>query len=234
MKNTAIQLENLGKIDYQTAWDYQTRLFEDIIQKKIANRENSDNESITKNFFLFCEHPHVYTLGKSGSMNNLLLDENTLKEKNIDFYKINRGGDITYHGEGQIVGYPIIDLANFSEDIHWYMRSLEEVIIKTLADFDIEAGRIEGLTGVWLGSEADNPRKICAMGVKTSRWVTMHGFALNVNTDLKFFEYIVPCGIKDKAVTSMQKELSQAIPLPEVQKSIIKHFENIFGAKFLI
>jgi len=233
--NKSVRVENLGRIDYQKAWDYQTELFDKTVQLKIQNRNNPENEESTPNYFLFCEHPHVYTLGKSGSIDNLLLDEQGLKEKNVDFYKINRGGDITYHGDGQIVGYPILDLDNFSPDIHKYMRSLEEVIILTLADYGIRSGRIEGFTGVWLDYDGGkNPRKICAMGVKTSRWVTMHGFAFNINTDLQFFDYIVPCGISDKAVTSLHKELGRNIPLEEVQEKILKHFTHIFEAELLI
>ncbi|MCU0439374.1 MAG: lipoyl(octanoyl) transferase LipB [Raineya sp.] len=233
--NKSVRVENLGRIDYQKAWDYQTELFDKTVQLKIQNRNNPDNEQPTPNYFLFCEHPHVYTLGKSGSIDNLLLDEQGLKEKHIGFYKINRGGDITYHGDGQIVGYPILDLDNFSPDIHKYMRSLEEVIILTLADYGIKAGRIDGFTGVWLDYDGgENPRKICAMGVKTSRWVTMHGFAFNINTDLQFFDYIVPCGISDKAVTSLDKELGRNVPLEEVQEKILKYFAQIFEAELLI
>lgn len=233
--NKSIRVENLGRIDYQKAWDYQTELFDKTVQLKIQNRNNPENEEPTSNYFLFCEHPHVYTLGKSGSIDNLLLDEHGLKERHIGFYKINRGGDITYHGDGQIVGYPILDLDNFSPDIHKYMRWLEEVIILTLADYGIQAGRIDGFTGVWLDFDGGkNPRKICAMGVKTSRWVTMHGFAFNINTDLQFFDYIVPCGISDKAVTSLHKELGRNIPLAEVQEKILKHFADIFEAEVQI
>ncbi|KOY86052.1 octanoyltransferase [bacterium 336/3] len=233
--NKSVRVENLGRIDYQKAWDYQTELFDKTVQLKIQNRNNPETEEPTPNYFLFCEHPHVYTLGKSGSIDNLLLDEQGLQERHIGFYKINRGGDITYHGDGQIVGYPILDLDNFLPDIHKYMRSLEDVIILTLADYGIEAGRINGFTGVWLDyNGGKNPRKICAMGVKTSRWVTMHGFAFNINTDLQFFDYIVPCGISDKAVTSLHKELGRNIPLAEVQEKILKHFADIFEAEVQI
>jgi len=235
MMNKSVQVENLGRIDYKQAWDYQTELFDATVQLKIHNRNHPEEEKPTPNYFLFCEHPHVYTLGKSGSIDNLLLDEAGLEEKHIDFYKINRGGDITYHGDGQIVGYPILDLDNFSPDIHKYMRSLEEVIILTLAEYGVDAGRMEGLTGVWLDYKGgQNPRKICAMGVKTSRWVTMHGFALNINTNLDFFGYIVPCGITDKAVTSLHLELGREIPLEEVQEKILKHFAVVFEADLLV
>ncbi|MCS6796359.1 MAG: lipoyl(octanoyl) transferase LipB [Raineya sp.] len=226
MKNKTIFWQSLGRISYKPAWDYQTLLFEKIIQQKT----NPQNSEPTENYFLLCEHNHVYTLGKSGKIENLLISESQLAEKNIEFFKINRGGDITYHGLGQVVGYPILDLENFATDIHWYMRSLEEVIIRTLADFGIVSERLQGLTGVWVDIQR-NPRKICAMGVKTSRWVTMHGFALNVNTQLDFFNYIVPCGIADKGVTSMQKELGKEIDLQEVEKTIIKHFGEVFEAQ---
>lgn len=226
MKNKHIFLQNLGRVSYKPAWDYQTLLFEKII----AQKTNPQNTEPTENYLLLCEHNHVYTLGKSGKVENLLISENKLSEKGVEFYKINRGGDITYHGLGQIVGYPILDLENFATDIHWYMRSLEEVIIRTLADFGIQAERLQGFTGVWIDTH-HNPRKICAMGVKTSRWVTMHGFALNVNTELDFFNYIVPCGIADKGVTSMQKELGREVPLQEVENVIVRHFAEVFEAQ---
>ncbi|MFN3315884.1 MAG: lipoyl(octanoyl) transferase LipB [Raineya sp.] len=231
-QNKKILYQNLGTIDYQESWDYQTQLFDATIAQKIKNRNESQEFVSTSNYLLLCEHPHVFTLGKSGSMENVLLSENELKAKNIDFYKINRGGDITYHGFGQIVGYPILDLDNFSTDIHWYMRSLEEVIIRTIGDFGLKGERLEGFTGVWLDI-AQNPRKICAMGVKTSRWVTMHGFALNVNTDLNFFNYIVPCGIKDKAVTSLAQELGRTIDIKAVEKQILHHFAEVFEAEII-
>src|SRR6187402_2302874 len=203
--NKTIQLQDLGNKDYKETWEYQEELFKGIVDLKIQNRRE-ENTVETPNYLLFVEHPHVYTLGKSGDLENLLLSEKQLEAKGATFYKINRGGDITYHGPGQIVGYPILDLENFFTDIHQYMRLLEESVIQTLAEFDISAGRIPGLTGVWL--DIDDPRKarkICALGVKTSRWVTMHGFALNINTNLQYFDYIVPCGIQDKAVTSLEK-----------------------------
>lgn len=232
MYNKKVAYQNLGTIDYQEGWDYQTQLFDAIIAKKIQNRKDNKENVTTPNYLLLCQHPHVYTLGKSGSIDNLLLSEKELQEKKIDFYKINRGGDITYHGFGQLVGYPILDLNNFSTDIHWYMRSLEEVIIRSIADFGLQGERLKGFTGVWLDTQ-NQPRKICAMGVKTSRWVTMHGFALNVNTDLSFFDYIVPCGIKDKAVTSLAQELGRKIAIEDVETSVLKHFEEIFEAEII-
>tara|TARA_Y100001956_G_scaffold8322_1_gene7072 strand:- start:243 stop:986 length:744 start_codon:yes stop_codon:yes gene_type:complete len=231
-KNKKLYFENLGRISYKEAWDYQTKVFTDTVETKLENRRKEvagQPQETTNNYFLFCEHNHVYTLGKSGDKNNLFLNEESLKQNGIEYFKINRGGDITYHGPGQVVGYPILDLDHFITDIHLYMRNLEEVIIKTLADYDIKAGRIEKLTGVWIDYEKmENPRKICAMGVKMSRWVTMHGFALNVNTDLNYFNNMNPCGITDKAVTSIQKELNREIDVQEVEKNILKHFVDIF------
>ena len=230
MHNKEVLYQDLGIIDYQKSWDYQTQLFDAILAEKMQNRKDNQETASTPNYLLLCQHPHVYTLGKSGSMDNLLLSEKEMQEKNIDFYKINRGGDITYHGFGQIVGYPILDLDNFSTDIHWYMRSLEEVIIRSIADFGLQGERLEGFTGVWLDTKS-NPRKICAMGVKTSRWVTMHGFALNANTDLSFFDYIIPCGIKDKSVTSLAQELGAEVQIKDLETSILKYFEEVFEAK---
>ncbi len=231
MINKEIIVEDLGLIDYQEAWDYQEKLLADTVAQKISNRKAPETAKPTANYLLFCQHPHVYTLGKSGSQNNLLINEATLQQKGASFYKINRGGDITYHGPGQLVSYPILDLDNFFTDIHKYLRFLEEAVILTLAEYRIKAGRIEGLTGVWLDYEAQtNPRKICALGVKCSRWVTMHGLALNVNTDLSYFNNIVPCGITDKAVTSMQQELGHEVPLPEVEQKLIKHLAQLFEA----
>jgi lipoyl(octanoyl) transferase len=229
--NKKVKFIDLDLIDYQEAWEYQTTLFDEVVKAKIENRKAQENEiQPTNNFLLFCEHPHVYTLGKSGSESNLLLNEQGLKEKHATYYKINRGGDITYHGPGQIVGYPILDLDNFFTDIHKYLRLLEEAVILTLADYGVEAGRIEGLTGVWIDFEKQvNPRKICALGVKSSRWVTMHGFAFNVNTDLAYFGNIIPCGIDDKAVTSLEKELGRPIDINEAENilknNIVKLFE---------
>lgn len=214
---------NLGLMDYQQAWDYQTNLFQSILDVKSQNRGLSNHEQLaTNNYLLFCEHPHVYTLGKSGDENNLLVKKEDLHTIEATYYHINRGGDITYHGPGQIVVYPIIDLENFFTDIHQYMRLLEESVIQTLAEFNIVAGRIKGLTGVWLDFENEkSARKICALGVKTSRWVTMHGLAFNVNSDLSYFNKIVPCGINDKAVTSLENELGTSQNFEKV-KSILK------------
>ncbi|MFC2426701.1 MAG: lipoyl(octanoyl) transferase LipB [Capnocytophaga leadbetteri] len=227
--NKQIIVKDLGHKDYKETWDYQESLFEEIVELKRKNRaENTDLP--TPNYFLFVEHPHVYTLGKSGHIENLLIDEAALAKKGASFYKINRGGDITYHGPGQIVGYPIIDLENFFTDIHKYLRLLEEVIIRTLADYGIKGERSEGETGVWLDVGTPFARKICAMGVRASRWVTMHGFALNVNTDLGYFDNIIPCGIRGKAVTSLNVELSkEKVDTEEVKTHILKHFEEIFG-----
>lgn len=227
--NKQIIVKDLGHKDYKETWDYQESLFEEIVELKRKNRAEN-TEVPTPNYFLFVEHPHVYTLGKSGHIENLLIDEAALAKKGATFYKINRGGDITYHGPGQIVGYPIIDLENFFTDIHKYLRSLEEVIIRTLADYGIKGERSEGETGVWLDVGTPFARKICAMGVRASRWVTMHGFALNVNTDLGYFDNIIPCGIRGKAVTSLNVELSkEKVNTEEVKRYILKHFEEIFG-----
>jgi lipoyl(octanoyl) transferase len=233
--NREVVFQDLGSMPYKEAWDYQQDIFNAIVAQKGANHKLSEEEqAITANHLLFVEHPHVYTLGKSGSMENLLLNEKGLDEKGIEFYKINRGGDITYHGPGQIVGYPILNLDYFFTDIHLYMRSLEEVIIRTLSHYDIEAGRLEGYTGVWLDPEnGEKARKICAMGVKCSRWVTMHGWAFNVNTDLDYFNYIIPCGIDDKAVTSMKKELGREMDFEEVKGVVRKEFENVFDCKLI-
>lgn len=228
--NKKVHYQELGLIDYQQAWDYQEKLFNEALSIKTANRSHSEDEQVsTPNYLLFCEHPHVYTLGKSGKLDHLLLDEEELADKEARFYKINRGGDITYHGPGQLVGYPILDLDNFFTDIHRYMRYLEEAIIRVLADYGIVAGRISGLTGVWLDHEQQlRPRKICAMGVKASRWVTMHGFALNVGPDLSYFGNIVPCGIDDKAVTSMEAELGRPVEMGEVMDRLKKHLAEVF------
>lgn len=226
--NKYVQVQQLGVMDYQAAWDYQERLFADIQALKVQNR-TADQQQPTPNYLLFCEHPHVYTLGKSGKEGHLLANDEFLKTIGATYHRINRGGDITYHGPGQLVGYPILDLDNFFTDIHRYMRLLEEAIIRTLVEYGIEAGRIPGLTGVWLDHEQQlNPRKICAMGVKASRWVTMHGFALNVNTDLSYFSHIVPCGITDKAVTSMQQELGHEVSLIEVAEKVQQHLADLF------
>jgi lipoyl(octanoyl) transferase len=222
---------NLGLIDYQDAWNYQTSLFEKVLGVKSENRSLPEHQQhLTENFLLFCQHPHVYTLGKSGKEDNLLMKTDELKGIGATYYHINRGGDITYHGPGQIVGYPIIDLENFFTDIHKYMRFLEEAVIQTIAEFGVSAGRIPGLTGVWINPDNEgSARKICALGVKTSRWVTMHGFALNVNTDLNYFSHIVPCGINDKAVTSLQKELGSPLDLNEVEEVLKNKIAELFG-----
>lgn len=233
--NKKVEFRDLGNMDYQEAWDYQEALFAEIVALKIQNRKNPPEDQIpTPNYLLFVEHPHVYTLGKSGKEENLLVDEQGLQAIHASYYKINRGGDITYHGPGQLVGYPLLDLDNFFTDIHKYLRFLEEAIILTLKDYGIEAGRIEGLTGVWLDHISQkNPRKICAMGVKSSRWVTMHGFAFNVNSDLNYFNQIVPCGIDDKAVTSLEKELGRKMDLAEVKEKVKKHLASLFEMELI-
>lgn len=221
--------EDLGEIDYKAAWDYQEKLFKETIDRKIHNRHYPEDPRPTEHRLLFCEHPHVYTLGKSGDVKNLLLDEAGLKKHRAQYYPINRGGDITYHGPGQVVGYPILDLDFFFTDIHRYLRFLEEAVIRTLSDYGIASERYDGYTGVWL--DVDKPekaRKICALGVKCSRWVTMHGFAFNVNTDLNYFNHIIPCGIDDKAVTSMEKELGRKQDIEEVKNVLKQHLSNIF------
>lgn len=227
-----VQLRDIGFKEYKDAWEIQNKLFQEVISIKLKNRE-SEEQKPTPNYFLFTEHPHVYTLGKSGDLNNLLLSEKQLEEKNISFFKSNRGGDITYHGPGQIVGYPIIDLDNFFPDIHLYMRKLEEVIILTLAEYGLKGERSEGETGVWLDVGTPFVRKICALGVRTSRWVTMHGFALNVSTNLGYFDHIIPCGIKGKAVTSLEVELDKKIDPEKVKTKLLAHFSAIFGAEFV-
>ncbi|CAM1342416.1 lipoyl(octanoyl) transferase LipB [Tenacibaculum aestuarii] len=231
--NKKVSVSDLGKKDYKETWDYQTSLLDEIVSLK---REKRSGEGVieTPNYFLFVEHPHVYTLGKSGDISNLLLNEEKLKEKEATFYKINRGGDITYHGPGQIVGYPILDLENFFTDIHKYLRLLEESIILTIAEYGIKAERSEGETGVWLDVGTPFARKICAMGIRASRWVTMHGFALNVNANLGYFDNIIPCGIRGKAVTSMEAELGRKIPEEEVKEKILKHFKALFEVEEFI
>jgi len=221
-----------GLVDYKEGWDFQEQLFKASIDLKIAHRDGKTEEK-PKNHLIFCQHPHVYTLGKSGAETNLLITEELLKSKNASFYKINRGGDITYHGPGQLVMYPIFDLDQFFTDIHKYMRFLEEAVILTLSEFGITAGRVDGFTGVWLDAGTPNERKICAMGVKSSRWVTMHGIALNVNTDLSYFNHIVPCGIVDKAVTSMDKELGIEVDIKAVQVALKENMANIFDFDYV-
>ena len=231
--NKKVEVQDLGNRDYKEVWDYQEQLFKEILDLKIKNRRE-ETDLATPNHFLFVEHPHVYTLGKSGDISNLLVSEEQLQAKNATFYKINRGGDITYHGPGQIVGYPILDLENFFTDIHKYLRLLEETIILTLAEYGLKAERSEGETGVWLDVGTPFARKICAMGVRASRWVTMHGFAFNVNANLGYFDNIVPCGIKEKAVTSLNVELGRSeVPLDEVKPKLLKHFSDLFEAELV-
>lgn len=229
-----VVVKDLGLLDYQQAWDYQQQLMDTSIGRKLANRTAASPE-IQQHYLLLCEHPAVFTLGKSGSMDNLLVKENELSQRGATFYKINRGGDITHHGPGQLVGYPILDLDEFFTDIHKYLRFLEEAIILTLKDLGIDAGRLAGATGVWI--EPDVParaRKICAMGIRASRWVTMHGFALNVNNDLDYFDWIIPCGINDKQVTSIQKELGKQVEMESVKGLFTKHFGNLFQANMVV
>ncbi|MEP2056991.1 MAG: lipoyl(octanoyl) transferase LipB [Maribacter litoralis] len=229
--NKKVQVQDLGLKDYKATWDYQEQLFQETLDLKIRNRREGLNLD-TPNHFLFVEHPHVYTLGKSGDISNLLVDEKVLAAKGATFYKINRGGDITYHGPGQIVGYPILDLDNFFTDIHKYLRFLEEMVILTLAEYGIKSERSPGETGVWLDVGTPFARKICAMGVRASRWVTMHGFALNVNADLGYFDMMIPCGIKGKAVTSLNVELGKKeVSMNEVKQKLLKHFQILFEAE---
>jgi len=230
--NRDIVLHDLGLLDYQQAVDYQTKIFNKIIDQKLKNRK-SVNKEITQNHLIFVEHPNVYTLGKSGDINNLLLSKEDLEKKEIQFFNTNRGGDITCHGPGQIVCYPILDLDNFFSDIHKYLRYLEEVIIQTLNEFGIKSERSPDETGVWIEPKQISARKICAMGVKASRWVTMHGFALNVDNDLSYFKNIIPCGISNKSVTSITNEIANQVDKSDVKEKIIKNFENIFSAKLI-
>ena len=227
-----VVFQDLGLIDYKEAWDYQEKRFNEILDVKKNNRKENRQDP-TLSYLLFCEHPHVYTLGKSGDENNLLVNEQYLKSRGATFYKINRGGDITYHGPGQIVGYPILDLDNFFTDIHKYLRYLEEAVILTLADYGIESTRSDGETGVWLDVGREKARKICALGVRSSRWVTMHGFAFNVNCDLSYFGNIIPCGIVDKSVTSIQKELGKEVDMQEVQQKLKNHLKKLFDFQFV-
>ena len=225
--NKNVDFIDLGLIDYKKCWDYQEVLFAKILKTKSLNR-NSEEQLKTENYFIFCEHPNVYTLGKSGDEKNLLVSKQDLLKKNADFYKINRGGDITFHGPGQIVGYPIFDLDNFFTDIHKYLRLLEEAVILTLNEYGIFCGRSKGETGVWVDAGKKNARKICALGVRTSRWVTMHGFALNVNTDLDYFNNIIPCGISNKKVTSIKNELDKQLKLEDVKKKLKYNLIRVF------
>lgn len=226
---------DLGLIEYKAAWDIQQEHFDLISKNKLENRNRLDDEQVlVENRIFLCEHPHVYTLGKHGDVNNLLLDKTKLEEKEIGFYQINRGGDITYHGPGQIVGYPVFDLDTLFTDIGKFLRLLEESIILTLKEYGIEGGRIEGLTGVWLDIDDQiKARKICAMGMHISRWVTMHGFALNVNSDVEYYQHIVPCGIQDKGVTSMQKELGYKPDIEEVKAKLLNHLQQLFNIEWI-
>lgn len=224
-----VHFEDLGLVDYKKAWDYQTTIFQKSIGVKIDKRKNPGNGNETQNHLLFCEHPHVYTVGNSGNKDHLLLSDAILKEKGASFYKINRGGDITYHGPGQVVAYPIFDLDHFFTDIHKYLRFLEEVVIITLKEYGIIADRLPGFTGVWIEPNIPSrARKICAMGVKCSRWVTMHGIGFNVNSDLNYFGHIIPCGIEGKQVTSMQKEIGESINLDHLKAALKTNFANVF------
>jgi len=220
-------------MDYKEAWDFQQKLFDEIVEIKKKNRKDSTNKK-TPNYFLLVEHPHVYTLGKSGNMSNLLIDETELKNNDASFYKINRGGDITYHGPGQIVGYPILDLENFFTDIHKYLRFLEEVIILTLKNYEIKGERNQGKTGVWIDTKTPFPRKICAMGVRASRWVTMHGFALNANVDLNYFNNIIPCGLANNIVTSISNEKKRkTVDVLKIKELLKRNFLDVFQAEFI-
>ena len=225
--NKKVKFRDLGLIDYKKCWDYQEELFAEILATKSSNRKEEKSDK-TNNYLLFCEHPHVYTLGKSGNEKNLLVNADYLKSKGATFYKINRGGDITYHGPGQIVGYPILDLDNFFTDIHKYLRFLEEAVILTLKEYGLESERSPGETGVWFDVGTPKARKICALGVKSSRWVTMHGFAFNINSDLTYFENIIPCGITDKKVTSLEKELEKKMDFEEVKNKVKTHLIELF------
>lgn len=232
MKNKEVIFQDWGLMDYQAAWDKQEVVFAATVDLKTQNRNNG-TEVPVPNHLIFVEHPHVYTLGKSGKPENLLLDEAGLKQNNASYHKINRGGDITYHGPGQLVGYPILDLDNFFTDIHLYLRTLEEAVILTLADYGIPSGRYAGFTGVWLDADNEKARKICALGVRCSRWVTMHGLAFNVNTDLNYFKNIIPCGIDDKDVTSMERELGFKLDMEEVKLKLREHICNLFEMRLL-
>jgi len=230
--NKKVEFQDLGLIDYKKCWDYQEELFAGILVTKSANRKEEKSDK-TNNYLLFCEHPHVYTLGKSGDEKNLLVNEDYLKSRGATFHKINRGGDITYHGPGQIVGYPILDLDNFFTDIHKYLRFLEEAVILTLKEYGLESERSPGETGVWFDVGTPKARKICALGVKSSRWVTMHGFAFNINSDLSYFGNIIPCGIADKKVTSLEKELERKMDFEEVKNKVKTHLIELFEMEII-
>ncbi len=226
-----VELHRLGQISYAEAWKYQETIFKEIVQHKIKLR-NGESDIPTQDHLIVCEHPHVYTLGKSGSVENLLLNDAELEAKDIEFFKIDRGGDITYHGLGQLVVYPILDLEHYFTDIHKYLRLLEEAVILTLAKYGVSAGRSEGLTGVWIDALGENPRKICAMGVKCSRWVTMHGIGFNINTDLSYFSNIIPCGIENKAVTSLQAELNEVVQFEQLTNVLLEKIANLFNFNY--
>ena len=230
--NKKVSFKDLGLIDYKQCWDFQEELFVEILAVKSSNRKQNKTVS-TKNHLIFCEHPHVYTLGKSGDEKNLLVNEDYLKSRGATFHKINRGGDITYHGPGQIVGYPILDLDNFFTDIHKYLRFLEEAVILTLKEYGLDSERSPGETGVWFDVGTPKARKICALGVKSSRWVTMHGFAFNVNSDLSYFGNIIPCGITDKSVTSLQKELGKEMDMNEIRNKLKAHLVELFKMEII-
>lgn len=236
-KNRKVVFHDLGLVDYKQAWDFQEELFSKAVNLKLQNRKNelaNLPQTTTENHLIFCEHPHVYTLGKSGSLDNLLLNEEQLKEHQATFYKINRGGDITYHGPGQLVAYPILDLDHFFTDIHKYLRLLEEAVIKTIADYGIAGDRLDGYTGVWVEPENEKrARKICAMGVRCSRWVTMHGIGFNVNSNLDYFKHIIPCGIKEKDVTSIEKETGKKVEMNELKKKLKNHLQDIFEMEII-
>jgi lipoyl(octanoyl) transferase len=233
--NKKTQFIHLGLVDFKKAWDYQTDIFNRTLSVKSENRTRPDGEQLpTCNYVIFCEHPHVFTLGKSGDEKNLLIPKEDLNSIQATYYHINRGGDITYHGPGQIVGYPIIDMENFFTDIHKYLRVMEEAVIQTLSAYGIAGGRITGLTGVWIDhNDPEKARKICALGVKTSRWVTMHGFAFNINTDLRYFDYIIPCGIPEKSVTSMEKELGRKQNMLEIETVLKEKLREQFGMEWV-
>ncbi len=233
-QNKKVQVVDLNLAPYQVAWDMQERLMSDISEIKLANRNVvQSDQAPTPNYLLFCEHPHVYTLGKSGDASHLLMEEEFLHTINASFFKTNRGGDITYHGPGQLVGYPIFDLENFYTDIHLYLRMLEEAIILTCQDYGLAAGRINGLTGVWINHESDQARKICAFGVKASRWISMHGFAFNIKPDLSYFSHIVPCGISEKGVTSLSQELGLDVNELEVKELVLGYLSSLFGFEII-
>ena len=238
MLKQSVIFQDLGQMDYKSAWDYQEKLLQENVRIKSkayaleagSVPERADLPEITRHHLLFVEHPPVYTLGKSGQKENILISEETLNGKGIGFFHTNRGGDITYHGPGQIVGYPILDLEKFYTDIGKYLRNIEEVMIRTLSEYGITGDRSPGETGVWIDPDIKGrERKICAIGVRSSRWITMHGFALNVNTDLGYFNHIIPCGIINKQVTSLEKELGYELDMDEVKEKVKKNFEKVFG-----